>query len=115
MVQSGMIPLDSRSLQFLGNAYLPQVSLGGTALSFVPLSTGSNYVMYGADITPFAGQELELRFTAPLDMDRIFPYRTDSFLDSIQFSTTPVPEPSTFALFAVAGTIGWFCGRRKRR
>ena len=92
-VQSGMVPIGSRSLQFLGYDDVLQVSLGGNALSPVPL----------------------LRFTAPSNPNRIFPYRSDSLLDSIQFSTTPVPEPSTFALFAVGGMFGWFYWRRKRR
>jgi hypothetical protein len=114
IAQTGLVPSGAQSLLFRAQLYGGpfEVALGGQVLSLVPVSTGSNYTMFGADISPWAGQESELRFTAIADNDP----RTDSFvfLDSIQFSTTPVPEPSTFALFAVAAALGWFYCRRQR-
>jgi hypothetical protein len=116
IAQMGMVPSDAQSLQFRAQTYGGpfEVELGGQPLSLMPLATTSEYVMFGADISAWAGQESELRFTAvpgdnPTTGGRIFT------LDSIQFSTTPVPEPSTFALLAVGGMFGWFCWRCKRR
>ena len=115
LAQTGEVPVGTQSLLFRARAYgRIAVELGGHLLSLIPLGNGSNYVSYGADISAWAGQESDLRFTAfssdqPSDGGSLF------VLDSIQFSTTPVPEPSTFALFAVAGAFGWFYWRRRRR
>lgn len=111
IAQTGFIPPEARSLLFRAPTALGLVSLGGSLVPVIPLSTSSNYTVYGADISAWAGQQTELRFTA------VAPATLDHFwgLDSIQFSTTPVPEPSIFALFAVAATFGWFYWRRKRR
>jgi hypothetical protein len=114
IAQTGLVPSDAQSLlfraQFYGGPF--EVELGGEPLSLVPLLTTPDYVMFGADIISWAGQEAELRFTAvghaePLEDSIIF-------LDSIEFSTAPVPEPSTFALFAMAGIVGWSYWRRRR-
>ena len=115
LLQVGLVPSGSRSLHFKSGWELPRVSLGGSLLPVFMLSEGPNYTLYGADITPYAGQELELRFTAPVDPTRVFEYgRTHSFIDSIEFSTTPVPEPTSWALAAVAGVFGWFVWRQSR-
>ncbi len=111
--QVGLVPSESRSLQFKSGWELPQVSLGGSLLPLFMLSQGTNYALYGADITAYAGQELELRFTAPVDPTRING-RTDSLIDSIEFSTTVVPEPSAWTLLGAVGVIGWCCWRRRQ-
>src|SRR5262249_59639348 len=49
------------------------------------------------DISPYAGQTGELRFTVP--------WLGDSVLDGIQFSSTPIPEPSALPL----GILGLIC------
>jgi hypothetical protein len=116
IAQTGLIPIDAQSLLFRAQIYGAggTVTLGSEPLSLTPVFVTSDYVLYGADIRPWAGQEIELRFTA-LSSDDPLVGGTIFLLDSIQFSTTPVPEPSTFALFGMAGIAGWVYWRRKRR
>jgi hypothetical protein len=88
--QTGQIPANAMSLTFWG--YSTDVSFGGQALSLVLLGTTPNYDIYGADISSFAGKTGQLLFTAqPKNLD---------IIDNIQFSTSPVPEPNSFGLFA---------------
>jgi len=60
------------------------------------LSNGANYVIYGADISSFAGQNLELEFSAPR-----YAFDNNWNIDSIRFSNQPIPEPGVFGLFAL--------------
>jgi hypothetical protein len=116
--QTGLVPLDARSLFFRARASTfggPNpfvVTLDGETLSMMPIAvSGDLYTLYGGDVSAYAGQTLELRFTA-------LPFTSagyNFFLDAIEFSPNPVPEPSTFALLAIAGAFGWFYWRRKRR
>ena len=65
----------------------------------------TRHLVFGADISSFAGQTGELRFTMPsVAASFNIPY-----LDSIQFSNQPIPEPSVFALFALGALL---LGRR---
>jgi hypothetical protein len=98
--QSGLVPANSLSLQFKAQTFTSfSVSLGGQALSLIPLGTGANYTLYGADISPFAGQVETLAITALAG-----PNTTDYF-DSIVFSPSAVPEPSVFGLLAFGGLL----------
>jgi hypothetical protein len=94
--QTGQIPASSLSLIYLGGGAV-QVSFNGQALPHVALSSTANYTMWGADVSAYAGQSGELRFTAP--------WLTTGILDGIQFSSTAIPEPSAFALL----TLGLLC------
>jgi len=106
--QIGFVPLDARSLTFQASSELT-VSLDGQTLPVVSL--GSN--LYGSDITAFAGSIRELRITAypptgnTTDINNVT-------LDNIQFSSTPIPEPS-FAIILVAGLISAILARRCSR
>ena len=78
----------------------------------MPLLVTSQYTLYGADITPYAGQSTELKFSA------VFIPFTDNYqtLDNISFSSDPVPEPAVLELLVVAGAgLLWHLRGRKRR
>jgi hypothetical protein len=111
--QTGVVPVDARSLLLQVNAFGPfSVSLGGISLSLIPISAGPNYTLYGADISGFAGLAEELKITAlpPADLSV-----GNVWLDGIQFSTAPVPEPGSLALFGMGAALFVFAGRRAWR
>ena len=87
--QTASIPVTSQSLIFAGGSSL-QVRFNGQILTPIALSNAPSYTIWGADISAYAGQSGELRFTAP--------WRSASILDGVQFSPTPVPEPSALML-----------------
>lgn len=109
--QTGLVPIGAKSLLFqaqAGNSSLV-VSLGGQALNYFVLSTGSNYTLYGADISGFSGLSEELMFSATQVSSGLNNWN----IDNIQFSTSPVPEPSTLALSAFGGLLLAWRLRRK--
>ena len=87
------------------------VSLGGQPLTaFVQHDFGS-IKEYGADISGFAGQTAELRFSQ-ISGPGVY---NNIWFDNISFSDQPiVPEPSTWALFALGGAACW-CATRRRK
>jgi hypothetical protein len=89
--QTGQIPLGTKSIQFYGN-FMYVVSFAGQQVPLVTLGTGPNYNILGGDVSVFAGQTGELRFTG------------SGLLDNIVFSTQAIPEPSVLALSAL-GTL----------
>lgn len=109
LAQTGTVPFGSLSLRFIASGDLPALSLGGQSLD--PVMLGPN--LYGADITSFQGQYLELRFTAPSDLT--FPNQRHFLLDSIVFSPEAVPEPTSLALLLFGGIAMFALVRAKRR
>jgi hypothetical protein len=93
--QTGQIPLNSQSITYWGSGV--EVFFNGQALSSIPIIVTSNYTVWGADISAYAGQSGELRFTAP--------WQRSGTLDGIQFSTTPIPEPRIFSMVALGGLL----------
>ncbi len=92
LAQTGTVPAQARSLQFLA-LYAPAVFLGGQQLASVRLGSGpSTSTLFGVDISGYAGQTAELRFQPGLGID---------YLDAIQFSSQAIPEPSALALFGL--------------
>jgi hypothetical protein len=89
--QTGQIPLDAKSIIYWGGNF--QVSFDGQLLSFNRINNFQNYAVWDADISAYAGQTGELLFTCA-------DYNA-GMLDNIQFSSLPVPEPSTFSLFGI--------------
>lgn len=115
LAQTGFIPSDARSIQFKVEPFAPPymgpftVKLADQTISMIPLSLTPEYTLFGGDIASFAGTTAELRITAHATVDP-----NNLMLDSISFSPTPIPEPSSWALLAggllcLAGFI------RKRR
>lgn len=100
ITQVGTIPSDAQSIRlWLASGGL-RVSFAGQQIPLVNLGTGAgtsiNYNIVGADVSAFAGQTglLELRGVG--------------YLDFIQFSNQPIPEPSTVGLFAFGALLlGW--------
>jgi hypothetical protein len=74
-----------------------QVTFGGNIIPTTQIGTGPNYDIMAGDVSAYAGQMGELRFTAPPG--------EGGFLDNIQFLTTPVPEPGTLALLAAGAVL----------
>lgn len=94
------------ALDFIGLSAAFGVSLDGQPLSQIPLQAGSNYTLYAADIEGWAGQTAELAFTAIAQRPHIG--NTCLYLDSIQFSDQPIPEPGIFGLYALGALLfGW--------
>lgn len=107
--QTGQLPLDSATLLFYAANYQNlEVSFADNAISYVQVGVGANYSILGADISSYAGQYGELRFTS----------RSSGFLeiDNIQFSSIGIPEPSTLTLFGLGALLlGWNWHRRNSR
>jgi hypothetical protein len=116
IAQTGLVPLTSLSLRFsLGShSYVSDllVTLNGQEIPFFPLSTGTNYTLYGSDISAFAGLTGELRYT---EQPISWPF-AKAWLDDIFFSDQPIPEPSVLGLFALGALLlGWRFVRGKFR
>jgi hypothetical protein len=101
IAQTGLVPSGSRSVAFLtGPADRLQASFAGQLIPLVQIGAGANYIIVGGDVSQFAGQIGELRFTAPPS--------SGGLLDDIQFSPLPIPEPSIVSLLAVGvSVLGW--------
>ena len=121
LVQTGLVPANAESLQFQafqsvdgGTAIIPfAVTMSGQTLSLVPMASGANYTLYGANIRSWANQTVQLSFTAFAES----PHSDNQylFLDAIRFSDQSVPEPSVFGLSALGALLlGWrVLGRRR--
>jgi hypothetical protein len=115
--QTGIIPAGTKSLEFKAQEVFDSsgslvVTLGGQTLSLVTLGSGPNYTLYGADISNWSGQNAQLTFTVPGET----PHVNDEyvFLDSIEFSSNPIPEPGALAVLSV-GAVMLVCYRWRRR
>lgn len=101
LFQTGEVPVGTKSLQFLARTFLSPtgqftVTMNGQLLSLLVLSAGADYNLYGADVSTWGGQSAELSFNV-LGVTPQVSSRS-LYLDAIQFSSSPIPEPSTLAL-----------------
>ncbi len=116
LAQNGLIPTEARSLRFMTSFFAPtyfQLALDGQTLSYQPLfSLPAGGVLYGADISSFAGSTAELRFT--LLAPRPWGMWSET-LDGIEFSPEPIPEPSGLALTLAGAGLFWWLGRGRQR
>jgi MYXO-CTERM domain-containing protein len=110
IAQTALIPDTAESIFFTASSPYSsgwQVTVAGQIIPVFQVSNvASGIYVYEGNILAFAGQTDELQFTAlagggsPVNME----------LDNIQFSSSPVPEPSALGL-AVLG--GLFFARRR--
>ena len=100
IAQFGLVPVGTMSifLKVAGNDF--SVSLAGQNIPLIPLSVENNYTLYGGDISQFAGLSGQLTLSSLTVPNNRF---NNVSFDSISFSSTPVPEPSTFALLGLGG------------
>jgi|ERR1022692_353069 hypothetical protein len=112
--QTALTPLTAQSLMFKAqyNDGVPTggsllVSLNGQNIPFFAISSGSNYTLYGGDISAFAGQTAQLTFSAPN-----VGHDNNWNIDDIVFSNQPIPEPSGLVLFSFGALLLDFFRRR---
>ncbi len=109
--QTGTIPVTAQSLIFWGGGIRQNdVSFNGQTLSFTALGYGPNYVIYGIDISAFAGQTGQLLFTSSY-----WPTAVGDNIDNIQFSSSPIPEPSALALIFLGSGVLIYVRRTYKR
>ncbi len=109
ITQRGTIPLDYKYISFKSFNHV-SLSIDGTPLQVQEIAiwesdpTILKIIQYQAwsDITTYAGQEVTLTFGS----ERPNPY-TGCGIDSIQFTSTIVPEPSTVVLFGLGGLVSF--------
>jgi len=115
LAQVGTLPSDAHFFQmrifsgFPNPSSLFAASFAGQNIPLTPIGSGANYVLYGGDISAYAGQNGELSVTA-LPSPNFS--TTVVYLDSIAF--TPIPEPGIWALLGLGGALCW-CATRWRR
>ncbi|MCL5098228.1 MAG: hypothetical protein M1608_12015 [Candidatus Omnitrophica bacterium] len=105
LLQIGEIPTGSKSIQFLSYGSPVQLEVSGSLvpLFYTPLPFDPRIPDYNqpsiamGDISPFAGQNVELKFIAISEFNQN-PYHG---LDSISFSPLAIPEPAGVALLSI--------------
>jgi len=101
--QVGLVPSDSRSLYFKGNVadYSEfSISLNGVDVPYLYVMGPPDNAIFSANIEGFGGQEVELRLTGYESPDG---FGGGATIDSLTFSPSTVPEPSTWTLLTIGG------------
>ena len=109
LAQTGTIPAGARRIVFnagwiLSGAELV-VTFNGTPIPIAALSPQATYMVFGGDVTPFAGQTGELRFTRPVlwrsfpPNPIVYPSYGPILLDDIRFSSSPLEAAPVILTF----------------
>ena len=117
LAQTGDLPADTKSIHFLNYGAPVQLGVNG---SLVPVAYMQRLSQPGwnglipvfdavADMSPYAGQTVELKFTTL----RTPNYQGLNGLDEIFFSDIAIPEPDTLAVLILGGAF--LCARLRRR
>jgi len=102
--QTGDVPVGSRSIRFLDYGQPFELRING---SLIPLQYAGASV--SGDISAFAGQTAQITFTTITAQGGV----AWNTIDSISFSTIPIPEPATCALLGFGlGALIWLQQRR---
>lgn len=120
IAQTGVIPAEAKSIQFLTSpdyifdyqAGLPRgdmwelyLGLNGVRTTYYKLEEQPNYIRWGADVSGLAGTLTELSFTLSTGITGLSTTAPTCGIivgiDSISFSPSIVPEPSSVGLLAV--------------
>jgi hypothetical protein len=101
--QTGQIPTTSQSLTYLGSGAI-LVTFNGQLLPSIAISNATTYTVWGVDISAYAGQSGELRFTSPWVPSPLF-FPGLGLLDDIRFSPAAIPEPSALVLCSLGVLI----------
>lgn len=105
IAQTGTVPASAQSIRFyssyVGTSRPGFVSFAGVTIPASLIENTPNYAIYGGDISAFANQSGELRFTG------------GGYLDNIFFSNQAIPEPSALSLLAL-GSLFLLRQRRKK-
>jgi len=107
IAQTGQVPDAARALTFFAQIGGLQITFNGQLIPYTGIGSGPNYTIWGCDVSAFAGQTGELRFTTLPN--------TSALIDNIQFSDQSVPEPGVFGVSALGALlVGWrFLWRRR--
>jgi len=100
--QTGPIPLSAQSITYWGSSWSSlRITFNGHLLSFFPVKSATNHVLYAADISPYAGERGELLFTAPWPNGA-------GMVDNIRFNSSPIPRPTLQIHYSsTCVTISW--------
>lgn len=118
--QVGDIPLGTESLFFKGYWGGGQmgVSINGTAMTPLALSTGNGAGGLGVSVGQWAGQTVELYFWLMPERPEVAWswWHATGGVDAIRFSVEAIPEPTSGALLLLGGLmiVGWRRVMRKR-
>ena len=109
LVQSGEIPPDANWLSLRRSGEAVDISINGISLPLLEIPRDPNFPFRGpfgtglvmANISAFAGQEVELKITHQVDIT------FTTYFDSIAFTTQmpQIPEPGSLLLWLLGGII----------
>ena len=111
LTQVGMVPANAKSIQFEEAGSNFAISFTGQNIPMVAIGTGPNYTVFAGDVSRFAGQTGALTL-ASMPLGPNYPFNGNLF-DNITFSSSPIPEPGTGALF-LSGALLLGLALRKR-